>query len=118
MALGIASFALVSAYAAFTGGLVNLRASKERAAMALRAEEVVAAARAAPVVEGESAGVFPDGYSWRLNARPYGWDETPEGARPVELTNASRLLRITVTVTGRNDETLVLETLKVETDDG
>ncbi len=118
VALGVASFALVSAYAAFTGGLANLRVSHERAAMALLAEDLISAARSAPITEGELTGLSVDGYSWRQVVQPYESDETQDGLVPVELTSAAKLFRISVFVTGRSGEAFILETLKVEGDGG
>lgn len=112
IALGVASYALVAAYGAFSGGAANLRKSNDRIAMMLVAEEQLATLILSDLPEGVLTGATPDGYEWRRSIIPYTQDATQAGPLPLPINDEYALFDIEITVTKDGGAPVTLRTLK------
>ena len=117
IALAIASFALIAAYHAFSGGLANTREAALYARAAVAAETLLMATPDDAWGPGERAGQTPDGVEWRLSVSTYvepGAIDDPESSA-FEVSPDLYLIRIETNAGGRR--AFVLETLRWAGDD-
>jgi len=112
IALGVASYALIAAYSAFSGGAVNLRTSNQRIAMTLFAEAKLAETIFAGIEQGITSGVTPEGFQWQQTVDPYLVDRTEVGLVPLPINDQYGLYRIEIIVSSGSGASVVLKTLK------